>query len=394
MTHGGVITLKLFRWILWSGLCVFIVGCNWTAPKVVEDAAPGAVACSVGDMAASRVIQVQVWRGRESGLSSYGVARVCQRLHEVGQQLLSQGVSLRFEVLGSIQSHSGLGRANNAAMQSVQATAGQLKLVIVDAIAQCGDTAGYILGCTPQLGLPVLYVKKHDAFDDPTPEWVIWAHEMGHAVALYHPDAPGSDTVPERIMTYMPLPQSTVLTNDEAVHFAQLGAIVGSRRMHAAQGLRGGPETRIAPEALLAWVQEAGPHGVSLAQLSHLDDAALLRLATLLDTGAGGNAQMPSLPVRTNALVLLAELGQQDAQAYVRQYLRRATGAENLSIRQYGLEALGRGQQRHRSEETLSFLAQASDEQFWCASAQSSAQDCAALAESAREALREAQSKP
>lgn len=386
--------VKLFRWILWSSVGVAIVGCNSTAPKVVDDAAPGAVACSVGDSAASRVIQVQVWRGRESGLSSYGVARVCQRLHEVGQQLLSQGVSLRFEVLGTVQTHSGLGRANNAAMQSVQATAGQLKLVIVDAIAQCGDTAGYILGCTPQLGRPVLYVKKHDVFYDPAPEWVIWAHEMGHAAALFHPDAPGTDTVPERIMTYMPLPQSTVLTNDEAVNFAQLGSIVSTRRMHAAQGLRVGPETRIAPEALVALVQEAGPHGVSLAQLSHLDDAALLRLTTLLDTGAAGTAPRASLPVRTNALVLLAELGQQDAQAYVRQYLRRERGTETLSIRLYGLEALGRGQQRHRSEETMTFLAQASDEKYWSTSAQPSAQDCAALAESARDALREAQSKP
>jgi hypothetical protein len=385
---------KLSRWILWSSVGVAIVGCNSMGPKVVEDAAPGTVACSVGDSAASRVIQVQVWRGRESGLSSYGVARVCQRLHEVGQQLLSQGVRLRFEVVGTVQTHSGLGRANNAAMQTVQATAGQLKLVIVDAIAQCGDAAGYILGCTPQLGRPVLYVKKHDAFFDPTPEWIIWAHEMGHAAALFHPDAPGTDTVPERIMTYMPLPQSTVLANDEAAHFAQLGAIVSTRRMHAAQGLRVGPETRLAPEALVALVQEAGPHGVDLAQLSHLDDAALLRLSTLLDSGAGGTAPRASLPVRTNALVLLAELGKQDAQAYVRQYLRRQTGAESLSLRQYGLEALGRGQQRHRNEETLAFLTQASDEKFWCASAQSSAQDCTALAESARDALRDAQSKP
>lgn len=385
---------KLCRWILWCSVGVAIVGCNSMAPQVVEDAAPGTVACSVGDSAASRVIQVQVWRGRESGLSSYGVARVCQRLHEVGQQLLSQGVRLRFEVVGTVQTHSGLGRANNAAMRSVQATAGQLKLVIVDAIAQCGDAAGYILGCTPQLGRPVLYVKKHDAFYDPTPEWIIWAHEMGHAAALFHPDAPGTDTVPERIMTYMPLPQSTVLANDEAAHFAQLGSIVSTRRMHAAQGLRVGPETRLAPEALVALVQEAGPHGVDLAQLSHLDDAALLRLSTLLDSSAGGTAPRASLPVRTNALVLLAELGKQDAQAYVRQYLRRERGAETLSLRQYGLEAMGRGQQRHRNEETLAFLTQASDEKFWCATAQSSAQDCAALAESARDALREAQSKP
>jgi hypothetical protein len=386
--------VKLFRWILWSIMSVSIVGCNSMAPKVVEDAAPGTLACSVGDNAASRVVQVQVWRGRENGLSTYGVDHVCQRLQEVGQQLLSQGVSLRFEVVGTVQTHSSLGRVNNAAMQAEQATAGQLKLVIVDAIVQCGDTAGYILGCTPQLGRPVFYVKKHDAIYDPTPEWIIWAHEMGHAVALYHPDAPGTDTVPERIMTYMPLPQSTRLANDEAANFAQLGSFVSMRRMHAAQGLRVEPETRITPEALLPLIQEAGPHGVSLAKLSHLDDTALLRLSTLLDSGAGGTTQRPSFPVRTNALVLLAELGKQEAQAYVRQYLRRASGAETLSLGLYGLEALGRGQQRHRNEETLAFLKQASDERFWCESALSSAEDCAALAESARDALRVAQSKP
>lgn len=385
---------KILQWILWSGMCVFMVGCNSMAPKVVEDASPGALACSVGDRAASRVIQVEVWRGRESGLSDYGVARVCQRLQEVAQQLMSQGVSLRFEVLGTVQVHAGLGRANNAAMQSMQAKAGQLKLVIVDAIAQCGDAAGYILGCTPQLGHPVFYAKKHDPRYDRTPEWVIWAHEMGHASALHHPDAPGTSTVPERIMTYMPLPQSTVLASYESVNFAQLGAIISMPRMYAAEGVMPGPDARIAPEALVSLIQEAGPHGVSLAQLSHLDDAALLRLSTLLEPGAGEAAQNPSLPVLTNALVLLAELGKQEAQAYVRQYLRRQTGAEMLSIRRYGLEALGRGQQRYRSEESMAFLAQASDEKFWCASAQQSAQDCAALAESARDALRDAQSRP
>lgn len=385
---------KLVRWILCCGMCVFMVGCNTLAPQVLEDASPGTVACSVGDSAARRVIQVQVWRGRESGLSHYGMARVCQRLQEVSQQLMSQGVSLRFEVLGSVQIHDGLGRANNAAMQTVQATAGQLKLVIVDAIAQCGGTAGYILGCTPQLGRPVIFAKKHDALYDSTPEWVIWAHEMGHASALYHPDAPGTSTVPDRIMTYMPLPQSTVLADYEAVNFAQLGSIVTVRRMHAAQGVMRGPDMRLAPEALVALIQEAGQHGVDLAQLTHLDDAALLRLRTLLDPGAGGAAPMTGLPVRTNALVLLAELGQRDAQAYVRQYLRRQTGAETLNLRLYGLEALGRGQQRHRTEETMAFLAQASQAPFWCESTQQSAQDCAALAESAREALREAQSKP
>ena len=129
-----------FQRILFSCIFALITGCNSTAPKVVENAAPGALACSVGDQAAGRVIQVEVWRGREDSLSAYGVAHGCQRLEDVSRQLLAQGVNLRFEVLGSVQIHAGLGRANNHLMQSIQAVEGQLKLVIVDAIAQCGGT--------------------------------------------------------------------------------------------------------------------------------------------------------------------------------------------------------------------------------------------------------------
>jgi hypothetical protein len=387
-----------FQGILFSCIFALITGCNSTAPKVVEDAAPGVLACSVGDQAAGRVIQVEVWRGREDSLSEYGVARVCQRLQEVSRQLWAQGVNFRFEVLGTVQIHRGLGRANNHLMQSIQATQGQLKLVIVDAIAQCGDAAGYILGCTPQLGRPVLYAKKHDPYNDLAPEWVIWAHEMGHAAALYHPDAPGMDTVPERIMTYMPLPQSTVLADYESANFAQLGSIVNTPRMHAAMGSRQGSVPRINAEQLLPLVKEAGPHGVSLSQLTHLDDAALLTLGKLLETSLGAvsaaASQSPGLPVLINALVVLGELGKREAQAYVRQYLRRQSGAETLNIRLYGLQALGRGQQRHPTEETLTFLAQSSEEKFWCAEGQESAQDCASLAEAARDALHDAQSRP
>ena len=386
-----------FQGILFSCIFALITGCNSTAPKVVENAAPEALACSVGDQAAGRVIQVEVWRGREDSLSAYGVGHVCQRLEDVSRQLLTQGVNLRFEVLGSVQIHTGLGRANNHLMQSIQAAEGQLKLVIVDAIAQCGDAAGYILGCTPQLGRPVLYVKRHDSFNDRAPEWVIWAHEMGHAAALYHPDAPGLATVPERIMTYMPMPQSSVLATYESANFAQLGSIVNMPRMHAATGMLPFSAARINAEQLLPLVQEAGPHGVSLGQLAHLDDAALLSLVPLLEpepTEVNAAATRPSLPVQTNALVLLGELGKGEAQAYVRQYLRRQIGPDTLNIRLYGLQALGRGQQRHPTEESLTFLAQAIEESFWCAGAQQSAQDCTALAEAARDALRDAQSKP
>jgi hypothetical protein len=105
-------------------------------------------------------------------------------------------------------------------------------------------------------------------------------------------------------------------------------------------------------------------------------------------------SQSPGLPVRINALVLLAELGKREAQAYVRQYLRSQSGAQTLNIRLYGLQALGRGQQRNPTEESLTFLAQATEEKFWCDAGQQSAQDCAALAEAARDALRDAQTRP
>jgi hypothetical protein len=243
-----------------------------------------------------------------------------------------------------------------------------------------------------------LYAKKHDPNNDRAPEWVIWAHEMGHAAALYHPDAPGMVTVPERIMTYMPLPQSTVLADYESASFAQLGSIVNMPRMQAAMGSRQGSGGRINAEQLLPLVKEAGPHGVSLSQLTHLDDSALLTLGALLEPAPtavnAAASQSPGLPVRINALVLLAELGKREAQAYVRQYLRSQSGAQTLNIRLYGLQALGRGQQRNPTEESLTFLAQATEEKFWCDAGQQSAQDCAALAEAARDALRDAQTRP
>lgn len=387
---------KPFQRIVLCCAVALLAACN-SNPKVDEAAAPGTVACRVGDESALRAIQVEVWRGREDGLSAYDTTRVCQQLQEVSRQLLPQGVRLRFEVMGAVQTHTGLGRANNATMQSITASDGRLRLVIVDAVAQCGDAAGYILGCTPQLGRPLIYAKRHDPFNDRAPEWVIWAHEMGHAVALYHPDAPGMSTVPERIMTYMPLPQSRVLVSHESANFAQLGSVISPPRMQAALGQPPGPAARIAPEQLLPLVQGAGPHGVPLGPLVHLGDAALLSLGVLLEdsASAGGTASSdPGWPVRINALVLMAELGGDGAQAHVRQYLTRQVGPDNLDIRLYGLSALGRGQRRHPTQASLAFLQQATEAGFWCADARRSAGDCAALADAASEALRDAQSRP
>ena len=387
-----------FRRAVWFGVwaCLAcLAGCQSMAPPVDEAAAPGVAACRVGDGSAQRTIQVEVWRGREDGLSAYSTARVCQQLQEVSRQLLSQGVRLRFEVMGAVQTHTGLGRANNASMQAITASDGRLKLVIVDAIAQCGDSVGYILGCTPQLGRPLIYAKRHDPFHDQAPEWVIWAHEMGHAVALYHPDAPGMGSVPERIMTYMPLPQSHVLLSHESANFAQLGTLVSPPRMHAALGQPPGPAAPIGPEQLLARVREAGPHGLPLGPLAHLDDAALMALRPLLQPGAGPQTQPePGRPARTNALVLMAELGRDAVQAFVREYLVRQTDPAHRDLRLDGLLALGRGQLRHPTEASLAFLKQASDANFWCADTRQSASDCSALADAARDALRDAQSRP
>jgi hypothetical protein len=100
------------------------------------------------------------------------------------------------------------------------------------------------------------------------------------------------------------------------------------------------------------------------------------------------------VPLRINALVPLAELGREQAQAYVRSYLLRQSDAASVDVRRYGLWALGRGQLRHPTPATREFLQQAGEPDFWCASPRGAAADCRALALAARKAMADAGIKP
>ena len=391
---------------LWSGLaamaCVLLTGCESTGPQVREDAPPGVLACSVGPSGQAHTVRLEVWRGREADLSKYSVAHVCRLLDEVSRGLQAQGAPVRFEVSGTVQVHPDLGRANNISMQqAVTAQDGLMRLAIVDAIDVCGGTVGYILGCTPRIGRPLVYVKSHDRLNDVAPEWVIWSHELGHTVGLPHPDNAFSErTYPERIMTYMPQPESSSLVEPEPTRFGQLGAYVtGSGGGGASGAAVAGPEMDrpVGAQELVAFILKAGQHGVPLQALAHLDDAALLNLRVLLEPSAAIDNPLLyriSQAMRINALVPLAELGRDRAQAYVRDYLRSQTGMANQNLRRYGLWALGRGQLRHPTDDTRIFLQRATQVGFWCADQATKAADCVASAQAAQEALLQIGVKP
>lgn len=390
---------ELWRgWAAW--VCVLLAGCETTGPQVREDAPPGVVACSVGPSGQAHTVRLEVWRGREAGLSKYGVAHVCRRLDEVSRGLQAQGAPVRFEVTGTVQVHPDLGQANNFSMQqAVTAQDGLMRLAIVDAIDVCGGTVGYILGCTPRVGRPLVYVKSHDRFNDVAPEWVIWAHELGHTVGLPHPDNPFSgSTYPERIMTYMPQSESSSLVEPEPAHFGWLGSSVNGHGGGAGAAVAAPLADRpVAAQDLVAFILKVGQHGVPLQALAHLDDAALLNLSILLEPSAAiDNPWLSriSQAVRINALVPLAELGRDRAQKYVRDYLVTQKGAANQNLRRYGLWALGRGQLRHPNNDTRIFLQEATQAGFWCSDRATQDADCVASAQAAQEALIQIGVKP
>jgi hypothetical protein len=110
----------------------------------------------------------------------------------------------------------------------------------------------------------------------------------------------------------------------------------------------------------------------------------------------GENGLLKQLTKRLveRALVPLAELGRDQAQAYVRDYLRSQTGMANQNLRRYGLWALGRGQLRHPTDDTIIFLQRATQVGFWCADQATKAADCVASAQAAQEALLQIGVKP
>ena len=385
-------------WLICAVLC--LLGCQSHSPlaRAAPDPDPEILGCRTGPESAVRTIPVEVWRGRETALSDYDTPRVCQLLEKVSRQLQAQGAMLRFEMTGPVEVHADLGRANNPSMKrTVPVKDGHLRVVIVDAIESCGGTVGYILGCTPKLGQPLVYAKRHDLFNDPAPEWVIWAHEMGHAVGLVHPDyGMASKTFADRIMTYMPKSQSQTLAHHEPAHFEQLGqmAKAGDGGSRAATGEPPIQSKPITARDLVSFVANAGQHGVPLKPLEHLDDNALLLLRVLLEPPVPSEDPLQlglSQGVRINALVSLAELGRDEAQAFVRDYLLRHHDTASESLRRYGLWALGRGQARHPVEATRLVLQEATQASFWCKekAPEQKQLGCQVLSEAAQDALRD-----
>lgn len=386
-----------------------LTGCETTGPQVTE-VPLGSLACSVGTPQARHTVQVQAWRGKESRLSVYNTAGVCDRLQQVSEGLNAQGTSVRFDLMGSVQTLSSLGMADRAAMRTaVPSQAGMLRLVIVDAISQCGSvnvpSGGFIRGCTPAQGQGLIYMKRQ-LMGDAVPDWVVWAHEMGHTVRLPHPDGqrppiPPS-TLPDRVMGYLVTPQASDVAAHEIAPFNRLGQSVNGSDSDAGATLGllpDSPPVRVSD--LIPYVLAAGQHGLDLRALEGLDDSALLSLRLLLEPTAQIDhpllralSESRLLPVLINALVPLAELGREQAQAYVREYLLRPSAANNVDVMRYGLWAMGRGQQRHPTPETRQFLQQATQAVFWCTARRAEGSDCQALAQAAVKAMADAGIKP
>ena len=382
-------------WLI-AAVCTALAGCETTGPQVNVNTAAGPtdVACSVGADNPQRTVNIEAWRGRDTILEEYTTERVCQRLAQVSQGLLAQGAAVRFDVVGQVRQHTELGPADNTDMRaSGPVPANTVRLVVVDAVIQCGDTnaptGGFIRGCAPAIGKPLIFLNR-TVFGDSTPEWITWAHELGHTVGLRHPDNVRPPTASERLMTYMPLPESTTLTASEAPRYAQLGIPQPGSGSGAAVGVVPDNLPPINVAQLIPFILATGQHGVPLRQLEHLSDMELLTLRALLEpTQHIDNAALKQLtvPLRINALVPLAELGRDQAQAYVRDYLLRQTDATSLDVRRYGLWALGRGQLRHPTDATRQFLQQAGQPGFWCAAPGADKNGCQQLAEAAQYAM-------
>lgn len=381
------------HWLLGGMLTLALSACQSPGPALFEPYDANQVMCTTGageSTDTTNAMATRVWRGDAPSLTGYGAAQICRRFTEISESLSPQGVTLRFALTGPVTVRSDLERADNTLMRAWPSRADELHVVVVDAIAQCGRTSGYILGCTPQLGRPVVFVKQHALLQDWAPEWVIWAHELGHAAGLLHPDRQFQDpTFPHRLMTYMPTPDSTELVDAESERLAQLtqtderdgsGAAIGGAWPH--------PRPAITAAQIVPFVLASGTHGVPIDALAHMDDTALLTLRVLLiDAG-----QIPALmAAQVNALVTIAELGGVQAQSYVRAALGPGGSIPGLQLRRYGLWALGRGQLRHPTEQTQAFLQQARSARFWCAQPEpTQSDDCLQLAKAAGQAWEDA----
>lgn len=382
-------------WLI-AAVCTALAGCETTGPQVNVNTAAGPtdVACSVGADNPQRTVNIEAWRGRDTILEEYTTERVCQRLAQVSQGLLAQGAAVRFNVMGQVQVRPEFGPVGNREMKRV-ALGGRdtVRLVVVEALNECdrarAPERGYILGCAPEIGQPLVFLNRA-YFNSRSPEWIVWAHELGHTVGLHHPDDVRPPTASDRIMTYKPESESTTLTNLEALRYADLGMPQPGSGSGAAVGVVPDTLPPINVAQLIPFILATGQHGVPLRQLEHLSDMELLTLRALLEpTQHIDNAALKQLtvPLRINALVPLAELGRDQAQAYVRDYLLRQTDATSLDVRRYGLWALGRGQLRHPTDATRQFLQQAGQPGFWCAAPGADKNGCQQLAEAAQYAM-------
>jgi hypothetical protein len=277
-------------------------GCQTTGPSVAKDVGPHDIACQVAAPSNGAMARVRLSKGDASALEDESTASACATLSRVGQALQDQGSAMGFEVIGPMRTHAQWNQVDNLSMRQAvlaQPEPDSVHIIITERITQCGASVGYILGCTPASGRPFVFVKRHQLLQDWAPEWVIWAHELGHAVGLTHPDGANIEpTLPQRVMTYAPTPQSVELDGHEPLAFAQMqrfrvgGPVALTRaQAHEAAG------AAVAPERVLQFVSRAGAHGVNLQALSHLSDAQLLPLRRMLAPEATLDALLRDAPL-------------------------------------------------------------------------------------------------
>ncbi len=274
-----------------GGLVLSLWGCQTTAPMVAQSIGPHDVACQVATPGNGAMARVRVAKGDSDSLSAESTAGACSTLQQVGEALQAQGSALGFEVIGPVRSQSEWNQVDNLAMRNAvlrQPEPDSVQVVITERITQCGASVGYILGCTPASGRPFVFIKQHNILQDWAPEWVIWAHELGHAVGLTHPDGANVEPArPKRIMTYAPNPQSVELATQEPEAFVQMsrfrsGGPVALTRAQSQQAAG----AAVAAADVLKYVSRGGAHGVNLDPLAQLSDAQLLPLRQMLAPGA------------------------------------------------------------------------------------------------------------
>ena len=232
-------------------------------------------------------------------------------------------------------------------------------------------------------GFPILFTPRVGPQSVPcsTSDAAVMHSDCGSALQVFS----------DASKTHQLQPPLQAMDSRQTMRFERLSLSEGGAMQVAAVADLPEPIKPLAPQDLVFFVMDAGQYGVPLQPLEHLDDAALLLLRVLLEPSSSvANPLLVGLSqgVRINALVTMAELGRDEVQTFVRDYLLRQSGSANATLRRYGLWALGRGQLRHPTEATRLFLQQASQANFWCKDQGKGLGDCQALAEAAQDAVR------